>query len=46
MEADEDIEQARKALVKPRPGVERALARAESALIEVDLGRQPPRARP
>ncbi len=37
MEADEDIEQARKALSEDHaPGVERALARAESALIEVD----------
>jgi len=37
MEADEDIDQARKALNEDHaPGVERALARAESALIEVD----------
>ena len=37
MEADEDIEQARRALSEDHaPGVERALARAEAALIEVD----------
>ena len=44
MEADEDIEQARKALSEDHaPGVERALARAESALIEVDpLDDSPP----
>lgn len=37
MEADEDLERARKALSEDHaPGVERALARAEAALIEVD----------
>ncbi len=37
MEADEDLEHARKALSEDHaPGVERALARAEAALIEVD----------
>ena len=37
MEADEDLERARKALNEDHaPGVERALARAEAALIEVD----------
>tara|TARA_A200000159_G_scaffold148543_1_gene156363 strand:- start:420 stop:623 length:204 start_codon:yes stop_codon:yes gene_type:complete len=37
MEADEDLEHARKALKEDHaPGVERALARAEAALIEVD----------
>jgi len=43
MEADEDLEHARKALKEDHaPGVERALARAEAALIEVDpLGEAP-----
>ncbi|DAC09258.1 MAG: hypothetical protein CBD01_006910 [Euryarchaeota archaeon TMED141] len=37
IDADEDIEQSRKALNEDHaPGVERALARAEAALIEVD----------
>lgn len=45
MEADEDLEHARKALSEDHaPGVERALARAEAALIEVDPLDDSPRA--